>query len=226
MRILLAERPGLFRDTLHGLVRWELEGHGDNTAEVETAETVSQARETASSFQPEIILISMELPTTGGISAIEVVARVAPEGRIVLVAEEGDHLLLMRAVRAGAIGFVARRDQTSDLRAAVSAAARGLASIPPSMLRGVLRRAAGCPDEPDEPSARVERLTDRERQVLTALAAGIGNRALGEILGISPHTARTHVQNLLPKLGVHSRLEAAAIARRSGLLARSDGEVA
>lgn len=213
MKILLGEPPGVFRDSVRSLLRAEL-----LEPIVTEVSTVDEAHRAAASARPEIALLSASLPNEGGLSAADRIARAVPACRIVLVTDQRDHALLIRGVQVGATGFIARKGPLSDLLAAIAAAGRGEAYVPSIMLEGILRKAAGKSLDADGPADRIERLTDREWQVLAGLALGDGNERLGERLGISPQTARTHVQNVLAKLGVHSRLEAAALARRSGLL--------
>lgn len=214
MRILLGEPPGLFRDSIRSLLNEVASGDGTQP-QIDEAATVEEATRAAHA-RPGVAILSAALPPDGGLRAAVAIARIAPECRIVLLSDEHDRASLIRAVQAGATGFVARVGPLSDLIAAFVAAMRGEAYVPAPMLEGVLRKAAGHPSDAGDPVSRIDRLTDREREVLAGLVMGDGSAQLGSRLGISPETARTHVQNVLSKLGVHSRLEAVALARRSG----------
>ncbi|HVL90704.1 MAG TPA: response regulator transcription factor [Actinomycetota bacterium] len=216
MRILLGEPPGLFRDSIRALLR-EVGSVDGSSPQIIEASTVEEAARAAHQ-RPEVAILAASLPPEGGLRAAAAISRVVPGCRIVVLSDGHDRASLIRAVQAGATGFVARVGPLSDLIAAFVAATRGEAYVPAPMLEGILRKAAGHLPSADDPAARIERLTEREREVLAGLALGDGSAALGERLGISPETARTHVQNVLSKLGVHSRLEAVALARRTGLL--------
>ena len=93
--------------------------------------------------------------------------------------------------------------------------------LPPALLTGVLRELTAARKHRTESERLVESLTPREREVLRCMVAGLGRKAVAERLFLSPHTVRTHMQNVLGKLGVHSTLAAVALARRAGRRARS-----
>ena len=124
---------------------------------------------------------------------------------------------MMEAMEAGASGYLTEGAALGDLVDATKAVFRGEALVPPRLLATLLNKLIRHRRERDEAIFLLSQLTRRERQVLAMLARGADNRAIAEALAISPDTARTHIQNLLGKLGVHSRLEAAAFAVRKGL---------
>ena len=127
---------------------------------------------------------------------------------------------LVEAVHAGADGFVSEDDGVDGLRRAVARVAAGEASIPGAMLGSLLRTLIQDRREEDRAVERFSRLSMREREVVALIVEGLDNAALGERMFVSPNTARTHVQNILRKLEVSSRLEAASMATTFGLLDR------
>lgn len=127
---------------------------------------------------------------------------------------------LVAAVHAGADGFVSEADGMEALRDGVRRVARGEASIPGAMLGTLLRTLIRDRREEDRAVERFSRLSMREREVVALICEGLDNAAIGERLFVSPNTARTHVQNILRKLDVTSRLEAASMVNTFGLLDR------
>ncbi|MER3457494.1 MAG: hypothetical protein C4309_01515 [Chloroflexota bacterium] len=126
--------------------------------------------------------------------------------------------VLLRAIDAGASGFITKHRAINDVIAAVRAAHAGEMLIPPAMLLGLLSRLYQRQRQEEQARARLEPLTPRERQVLQALAQGLDNRETARRLRISPNTVRTHLQNAMSKLGVHSKLEAVVMALKYGLI--------
>lgn len=212
IRILLAHAHSLFRDALSAVMR----GQPDLqvVAEVgEGAHAVAEAERT----RPDVALIDCNLPNCDGLETTRLLRERLPDCRILFLAEEEDQKMLAEAVRAGANGFVTRDAAVGDLIEGTRAVFRGETLIPPRMLGDLLTQLIQFHHEMDEALRRMARLTRREREVLSLLAEGADNDTIAQALVISPQTARTHIQNLLSKLGVHSRLEAAAFVIRSGI---------
>ncbi|HYY44071.1 MAG TPA: response regulator transcription factor, partial [Actinomycetota bacterium] len=135
----------------------------------------------------------------------------------VLAERSDDDDALMEAVDAGADGFITKGRSMEELVEAMRRAWKGEVVIPPDMLGGLLARLTRRNKKQEEALEKVARLTPREREVLALLLEGADNEAIARELVISPETARTHVQNLMSKLGAHSRLEAVAFAMQSGI---------
>jgi DNA-binding NarL/FixJ family response regulator len=130
---------------------------------------------------------------------------------------EHDDGLLVRVVEAGASGFLMKESPLSDLIDATRAIGRGETVIPQGLLGSLLDHLVGRRRRQDEAMHHISRLTPREREVLSYLADGADNSVIAQELFISPETVRTHVQKILGKLNVHSRLEAAAFVIYNGL---------
>jgi DNA-binding NarL/FixJ family response regulator len=137
--------------------------------------------------------------------------------RLIVLAEPHDENALDLAVDLGASGFLTKDAPLSDLFGAIRSVNGGETVIPPRQLGGVLRRLQRRRPS-DHYGQGTTRLTRRERQVLALLGQGADDRAIAQKLVISPQTARTHIQHALPKLGVHSRREAAALVARGELI--------
>jgi DNA-binding NarL/FixJ family response regulator len=136
----------------------------------------------------------------------------------VVLSDAEDEQTLISAIEAGADGFITKGCPLSELIDAARAVHRGETLVPPRMLGALLQRLIRRRREQDVAIRRVSRLTPRERQVLALLAEGANNDGIAQSLVISPETARTHVQHVLSKLEMHSRLAVAAFVVSNGIL--------
>ncbi|MFF2651807.1 LuxR C-terminal-related transcriptional regulator [Streptomyces sp. NPDC058045] len=156
--------------------------------------------------------------TSGGGTALVAAAHAARPGtRCVVLAECDDAPRATAALAAGACGWVAKDCSLSRLLAVVRGVLRDETHLSPTLLTGVLRELTAARRHRSESEHLVASLTPREREVLRCMVAGLGRKAVAERLFLSPHTVRTHMQNVLGKLGVHSTLAAVALARRAGV---------
>ncbi|MFE2378616.1 LuxR C-terminal-related transcriptional regulator [Streptomyces sp. NPDC059398] len=150
--------------------------------------------------------------------ALAAAARAArPALRTVVLAARDDPRRAALALQTGASGWVAKDCSLQRLLAVVRGVLRGETHLPPALLTGVLRELNSAQRHRTKGELLVEALTPREREVLRCMVAGLGRKAVAERLFLSPHTVRTHMQNVLGKLGVHSTLAAVALARRAGV---------
>ncbi|ATL28355.1 MULTISPECIES: LuxR C-terminal-related transcriptional regulator [Streptomyces] len=152
-----------------------------------------------------------------GISLVAGVRSGQPAVRTVVLAEKDDPRRAALALQAGASGWVAKDCSLSRLLTVIRGVLRDETHLPPALLTGVLRELTAARKHRTESERLVESLTPREREVLRCMVAGLGRKAVAERLFLSPHTVRTHMQNVLGKLGVHSTLAAVALARRAGV---------
>jgi DNA-binding NarL/FixJ family response regulator len=212
-RILLAERQSLFREA----VKAALENEDDLEVVAEACDGL-QAIAEAERTRPDVALLDAGLPNCDGIRAASLIRQRVDGCRILVLSGEEDETLLLEAVEAGANGYLSKEYPLAELIAATRAISRGETLIPQRLLGTLLRRLIGRQRERDIVLERMSRLTPREREVLALLAEGADNDNIAQSLVISPQTARTHIQNVLGKLGVHSRLEAAALVMQNGIL--------
>ncbi|MCK8680148.1 MULTISPECIES: response regulator transcription factor [Streptomyces] len=152
-----------------------------------------------------------------GISLVAGVRRARPEVRVVVLADRDEARRAALALQAGASAWVAKDCSLQRLLAVIRGVLRDETHLPPALLTGVLRELTAERKHRTESERLVESLTPREREVLRCMVAGLGRKAVAERLFLSPHTVRTHMQNVLGKLGVHSTLAAVALARRAGV---------
>lgn len=160
-------------------------------------------------------------PFTGTLSTLcGDLHRLEPRPQVILVdADAGDRRLL-HAIEAGVNGYVPAVDGATGVAEAIRRIVRGEAVIPSAMLGPLLRRLIQRRREAEDATERLVDLTRREREVLALLVNGLNDRGIAEALFISPDTARTHLQRILRKLGVHSRKEAITLVSQNGLAER------
>jgi DNA-binding NarL/FixJ family response regulator len=174
---------------------------------------------------PDVSIVDAGLERGGGIQGCARVKFLDLATRVVVVTDDADADVLQEAVQAGADGYLTRRAEPDDFRAAVERVAGGEPHIPTGMLGGLLRGLISYRRAEDAALERFSRLTPAERRVLALLVDGLGHDGIGAALHVSPHTARTHIQHLLRKLDVHSRLEAVTLAMKYDLVERFGSEV-
>ncbi|MEU9252573.1 response regulator transcription factor [Streptomyces sp. NPDC048270] len=156
-------------------------------------------------------------PASDGIALVAGVRVSHPGVRSVVLAERDDPRRAALALQAGASGWVAKDCSLSRLLAVIRGVLREETHLPPALLTGVLRELTAARKHRTDSERLVESLTPREHEVLRCMVAGLGRKDVAARLFLSPHTVRTHMQNVLGKLGVHSTLAAVALARRAGV---------
>lgn len=213
IRILLADPHGLFREAL----RTGLESEQDLRVVGEARSGPEAVAEIERSV-PNVAIVDMDLPITDAAGTTTVIMERLPSCRVLVLGSTEDCQRLTQVLDAGASGYVTKEAPLADLIDATRAVHRGETQIPPEMLGPLLTTLLRRRRELDGAHARIARLTRREREVLALLADGADNDDIARVLVISPQTARTHIQNILTKLSVHSRLEAAAFVMQNAIL--------
>ena len=184
---------------------------------VDVAATCAAARDLLSRTCPDVLLLDVSLPDGDGLSLVPDVNRMCSEAHILVLTSHSDEKTLMRAIETGVTGFVMKNRPLSEVISAIRSAAEGEIVMPASLLMGLLGRAQRTRARP--PAERGgDFLTPREQEILICLARGLTGSDIAAALNIAPNTVRTHIRNLIEKLGVHSRLEAVSHALRRGLI--------
>jgi DNA-binding NarL/FixJ family response regulator len=213
VRVLLADEQALFREA----VRLVLDGESDIDVVAEAQDGLQAVAE-AERTLPDVALLDAGLPKCDGIQAAWLIRRRVPGCQIVIVTGREDPNFVERALEVGVRGFITRASRLSQLITITRAVHRGETIVPSTMLSELLGRLMHRRREQDAAFRRISKLTRREREVLRLLVEGSGTEAIARALVISPQTARTHIQNILAKLSVHSRLEAAALVNEAGIV--------
>ena len=207
IRVLIVEDHRMFAEA----VAQALEAFAEFTV-VGVATTAEEGRRLLGETQADVVLMDYRLPDGTGTHAARLMCADRPSTKVVIVTATDDDILLAEAIDAGCAGFVVKTRGLSELVTATRAAAAGDAVIPPPLLRHMVSRISGA-------AAHVPfGLTAREVEVLRLLAGGTPTREIAARLGISVHTARNHVQNIIRKCDAHSKLEAVSTALREGVI--------
>jgi len=199
----------LFRKGLRTLLEEE---HVDVAGE---ARTGAEALAEIGSNAPEVVVMDLNMPGMSGVEAIREMTAIAPLTRVLVLTSSHEDADVTDAIMAGACGYLVKDSSIADLLAGIHAAANGESLISPTIAAKVLQlvRTGGSP--PDETTLSM--LTDREMQVLKLIANGQDNAQIAAELHISPKTVKNHISNILMKLQIENRIQAAVLAVRSGL---------
>jgi len=210
IRVLIADDHRTFAEALKTVI--------DLERGIAVTEIVTDGRaaiESVGAQRPDIVLLDIQMPEVDGIAAIREIVQRYPEARVIVLSGTDDDSLLAKAFDAGAAGFLSKTQPVADVAAAVRAVYRGERLMSAEEVESLRERVAGH-GPGAEIRSRIERLTPRQVEILQLMADGLAPGDIADRLGISRHTLRTHVQNILTKLGVHSKLQALAHAIRYG----------
>ena len=217
VRILVVDDHTLFRRGLTALLARDprIEVVGDAA---DAGEALRRARELA----PDVVLLDNHLPGVNGVDALPALREAAPSARILMLTVSEDAQDLAAALRGGACGYLLKTIEGDALVAAILRAMRGESVVAEEMtgkLVAAYRDAASPPAAaPRAPASPLEQLSPREQDILRGIARGASNKEIGRDLGIAETTVKIHVQHVLRKLDVSSRVQAAVIATEHGLL--------
>jgi NarL family two-component system response regulator LiaR len=208
IRLLIADDHAVVREGLRGLIATEpgmtLLGEAENGIE---------AVRLAAELKPDVILLDLVMPEMDGLEAIEVIRGEDHEARILVLTSFDEDEKIFAAVKAGAMGYLLKDASPAQLLAAIRDVHLGLPSMHPTIahkLMNELQRESQLPPTEDP-------LTERELEVLKLVAQGLPNQEIAETLVLSERTVRTHVSNILGKLHLANRTQAALYALREGL---------
>ncbi|GAA2636477.1 MULTISPECIES: response regulator [Streptomyces] len=213
IRVLLADDQTLVRASFAMLVE-----SAPDMEVVGQAANGRQAVELARSARADLVVMDVRMPELDGIEATRLIVAdedLAGVKVLVLTTYDTDEHV-MRALRAGASGFVVKDIHPAELLAAIRTVAAGEALLSPGPTSRLIARALSLPDVPV--TAGPDGLSDREREVLVLVARGLNNTEIAETLGLSPLTAKTHVSRIMGKLGARDRAQLVIIGYESGLV--------
>lgn len=215
IRVLLADEQALFREA----VKVVLEAQSDFSVVAQAGDALYALAE-AKRTRPHIALVDAELPNLTVKELIWRIKSSVPECGVLLLSPREELGTLVSSMEAGASGYLTKNSGLDQLVEATRAVHRGETLVPSKMLGPLLDRLIHRGRDEDEAMRKLSRLTRREREVLALMMQGADNAIIAQALTISPETARTHIQNILGKLGLHSRLEAVAFVSGNGIVNR------
>lgn len=226
IRVLLVDDKKLFREGLATVF-----SRSGDLRVVGQARNGSEACERARRTQPDVILMDMRMPEMDGATATRTILNEMPDVRIAMLTASHDEADLLDAIKAGARGYITKDVSIDDLMEAVRRIAQGDAVITPHLAARLLDEFASLTRSRDHETQSIEadsaKVTQRERDVLELLVQGATNRDIARQLLITENTVKVHLRNILDKLHLRNRQQAAAFAISSGLvqLSRNGGRV-
>ena len=217
VRVLIVDDQQLMRDGIASLLKLQ-----DGLEIVGMAANGQEAVELATSQQPDVILMDVRMPVLDGVAATEQIHRQIPACKIVMLTTFNDEAYVLEALQVGASGYLLKDLPARDLAQAIQAVHRGIYQLDPTVadqLKALLSRAQTAREQPGALKATDEAdLTERELEVLRLIARGATNREIAETLVISEGTVKNHISNILGRLNLRDRTQAAIYARDHGLL--------
>ena len=212
--ILLVDDQPLFREGLRTLlsVQPDLKVVGE-------AGDGEEAIKLCQTLKPAVVLMDLQMPVLDGVEATRRLHHEQPDSRVIVLTTFDDDEMVFDGLRAGALGYLLKDAPSEKLAEAIHAAARGESFLQPSIAAKVVAEFARLTTKRSPPAqALIEPLSDREQEILALIATGATNREIGNQLFLAEGTVKNHVTNVLGKLGVRDRTQAALKAREMGLI--------
>jgi DNA-binding NarL/FixJ family response regulator len=212
LRVLIVDDHDLFRTGLRNLL--EEQGVVVVGEAAGGAEAVRIVRE----LSPDVVVMDLNMPGMGGVDATRHIAGIAPLTRVVMLTISDQDNDVMDAILAGACGYLLKDASIQELMAGIRAASQGESLISPTIAAKVLQRIRATSTQPEIANTIRAELSDREIEVLKLIANGKDNGVIAAELHISPKTVKNHISNILMKLQIDNRIQAAVYAVRSGIV--------
>ncbi len=213
IRILVADDHRLFRETLAGLISSQ-----EDMEVVGEAKDGAEALVKARDLMPDLVLMDLSMPGTNGLEATRSIKAEMPYVKIVMLTVHDDDENLVEAVKSGAQGYLLKDISREELLASIRGIHRGEAAISRVMAGKILSEFSQLSRQPSAATETYDELTVREQEVLQLVAKGDSNREIAGALFISENTVKNHLRNILAKLHLQSRYQAAFYAVKKGLI--------
>jgi DNA-binding NarL/FixJ family response regulator len=214
IRVLLADDDGLVRSGMSMIIE-----SADDIAVVGEAANGAEAIEMASRSTPDVVLMDIQMPGMDGIEATRrILEQPASDTKVVVVTTFELDEYVFDALRAGASGYLLKRSRPDELLDGIRIVAAGEALLSPSITRRLVEEFADRPVLHAASTPGIDRLTDREREVLVCVARGLSNAEIADEMHISESTAKTHLKRVLMKLDLKDRVNAVVFAYEAGVV--------
>jgi len=217
IRVLIADDHALFRQGVRRLLET-----ADDLEIVGEAESGEQTIELVEQLAPDIVLLDVAMPNLSGLEAARVIKTMSPRTGVIMLTVHADEEYLFEAIKAGAMGYLLKDATPDELMNAIRVVYQGEGLLAPSVAAKVMREFARTREVTDLGSVLTP-LTSREVEILQQVAAGLANKEIARRLNISDRTVKNHLSNIMEKLHVNSRTQAAVYALRAGLVVPPDG---
>jgi DNA-binding NarL/FixJ family response regulator len=211
--VLLVDDQPLVRAGLSVLLDAE-----EDIAVAGEADGGAEAVRLASEVRPDVVVMDIRMPGLDGLEATRQIVEALPEVRVLILTTFELDEYIYGALRGGASGFLLKDTEPSELVRAIRVIAAGEAMLSPSVTRRLIGEFAARPERVGAGPEQLDRLTDREREVMALVAAGLSNDEIAARLVVSPATAKTHVSRAMRKLGAHDRAQLVVLAYETGLV--------
>ncbi|MHB1487273.1 MAG: response regulator [Acidimicrobiales bacterium] len=215
VRVLIADDQPLFRRGLYVVL-----GTEDDIEVVGEAEDGLEAIAKSEELAPDVVLMDVRMPKVSGIEATRRIRTASPSTRVLMLTVSDDEDDLFEAVKAGASGYLLKEISVEEVAAAIRAVTQGQSLISPSMAAKLMGEFSAMAEREaaDRSQVPVPALTARELDVLRLVARGLGNREIAADLFIAENTVKNHVRNILEKLQLHNRMQAAMYAMNLNII--------
>ena len=214
VKVLLADDNALFREGMASL----LQRCGDDVQVIGQAKDAAEAVRKTSLLRPDVVLMDLSMPLGGGVEATRQILEERPEQAICMLTVSEQAQDLFTSIRAGARGYLVKTVQLEDLCGSLHVLAEGGSVVSPHLAAQLLDEFAKLADGIREGPSEAEKLTGREREVLELIARGASNKEIAQRLVIAENTVKVHLRNILDKLHLRNRQQAAAFAVQEGLV--------
>lgn len=213
IRVVVVDDQPVFTEMLRMVLDMQ-----DDIKVVGMAFTGDEGLKLALDTKPDVLLVDYHMP---GMTGLEVIQSLRAEGEnttvLVLTADTGE-AVMAEAIAAGAAGYITKQQALSEVVQAVRTASEGEPVVPPFMIPRILSHFHRQQQREQQAELLRSKLSAREIEILEQLARGRNNEAIAELFVLSPNTVRTHIQNIIKKMGVHSKLEATTLALQLGII--------
>jgi len=213
IRVLVVDDQPVFTEMLRVVLDMQ-----EDIKVVGMAFTGDEGLKMAIETRPDVLLVDYHMPGMTGLEVIQGLREAGEETTVVVLTADTGEAVMAEAIAAGAAGYITKQQALSEVVQAVRTASEGEPVVPPFMIPRILSHFHRQQQREQQAEMLKARLSAREIEILEQLARGKSNEAISEIFVLSPNTVRTHIQNVIKKMGVHSKLEATTLALQLGII--------